>query len=259
MEMIQAFIESITSYISSIPQIVPILLSLIIGIALVGWGYSLFRFWLTILGVVVGYYLGTELATFLALDSWPYVLVVLLITIAMSLFFWLAVKFSIFVAAFFYGMFLVRYLSITLLAWDERITTLVGGVILAILAVAFLKIFIVAATAISGAYLVSDAIFSLLQSYLPHVTRFRLLWSLFWSGFRSWALCISISVQVMAEGSASTAVLSARTRVANDRDSKLTVGRFIGLDRHKLFQTNRRHARHRLMSGVLSYFCIYLG
>lgn len=164
MEMIQAFIESITSYISSIPQIVPILLSLIIGIALVGWGYSLFRFWLTILGVVVGYYLGTELATFLALDSWPYVLVVLLITIAMSLFFWLAVKFSIFVAAFFYGMFLVRYLSITLLAWDERITTLVGGVILAILAVAFLKIFIVAATAISGAYLVSDAIFSLLQN-----------------------------------------------------------------------------------------------
>lgn len=164
MDIIQAFFEGVTSYISSIPQIVPILLTLIAGVALVGWGYSLFRLWLTILGVIVGYQLGSELATFLSLDSWPYVLVVALITIAMSLFFWLALKFSIFVAAFFYGMFLVRYFSITLFAWDERIMTLVAGLVLAILAVVFLKIFIIAATAISGAYLVSDGIFSLLQN-----------------------------------------------------------------------------------------------
>lgn len=164
MEIIQEFFDGITSYIASIPNIVPIMLTLLAGVALVGWGYSLFRFWLTILGLLVGYYLGTELAQFLELDSWPYVIVVILLAVAMSLFFWLAVKFSLFVAGFFYGMFLVRYFAITLFGWDERIVILAGGLILAILSLVFLRIFIIAATAISGAYLVSDAVFSLIQN-----------------------------------------------------------------------------------------------
>lgn len=164
MDIIQGFIENITDYIAEIPQIVPILVTLIIGIVLVAWGYSLFRIWLTLLGIGVGYYLGTKLAEFLELDSWPYALVVILITLAMSLFFWLAVKLSIFVAGFFFGMYLVRYLSITLFGLDERIVTIAVGIILGILGVVFLRIFIISATAITGAYLVSDAVNSLIQN-----------------------------------------------------------------------------------------------
>lgn len=164
MEIIQEFLDAILEYIASIPNIVPILITLIIGVALVGWGYNLFRLWLTILGVWVGYQLGTELSVFLELDGWPYALVVILITLAMSLFFWLAVKLSIFVAGFFFGMYVVRYFSITLFGLEENIVNLIIGLVLAILAVIFLKFFIIAATAISGAYLVSDAVYGLIQN-----------------------------------------------------------------------------------------------
>ena len=164
MEIIQTFFDGILEYVASIPNIVPILFTLILGIALVGWGYSLFRLWLTVVGVWAGYVLGSELAGFLELDGWPYAIVVILITVAMSLFFWLAVKLSIFVAGFFFGVYVVRFFSITLFGLEENVVNLIVGLALAILAVIFLKIFIVSATAISGAYLVADAIHSLIEN-----------------------------------------------------------------------------------------------
>lgn len=164
MDMIQNFFQGITDYISGIPNIVPILITFIIGVALVGWGYSLFRVWLTILGLYVGYFLGSQLAQFLELDGWPYAIVVILITLAMSLFFWLAVKVSIFAAAFFYGTYLVRYFSITIFDLEQNVVNIIVGLLVAVLAVAFLRLFIIAATAISGAYFVSDAVYSLIQN-----------------------------------------------------------------------------------------------
>ncbi len=164
MEIIQDFFDGVLEYVSGIPNIVPILITLIVGVALVGWGYNLFRLWMTIVGVWAGYVLGSKLASFLELDGWPYAIVVLLITVAMTLFFWLAVKLSIFAAGFFFGTYIVRYFSITLFGLEENIVNLVVGLVLAILAVIFLKIFIIAATAISGSYLVVDAIGSLIQN-----------------------------------------------------------------------------------------------
>lgn len=162
MEIIQKFLDRITEYVASIPNIVPLLLTLMVGVALLAWGYSLFRLWMTLLGIWAGYTAGTMLAGFLDLDGWPYALVVILITLAMTLFFWLAVKLSIFAAGFFFASYVVRFFSITLFGLDERLVNLIVGLVLAILATIFLKIFIIAATAISGAYLVSDAVYNLI-------------------------------------------------------------------------------------------------
>ena len=164
MELLDQLVETVTDFVSQVPGIVPVLVSLILGIALVGWGYSIFRIWLTLFGMYSGYRAGVWLGGMLELESQPYWIVVLLITIAITLLFALALKVSIFIAGTFLGMFLVNQLSMSLLGLNNRIVTVVGGIILGILAAAFIKFFIVLGTAISGSYLVTDAVFSLIST-----------------------------------------------------------------------------------------------
>ncbi len=156
--VIQDLIQQIAELLGRLPDAIPLLFALVIGIALVGWGYTLFRVWMLSIGLWTGYMLADWLVNLADIQGDMRFLIIVLITLAVALFLWLALRASIFVAAFILGAHILRTLGISLFGLENRWVLLLGGLLAAVLAAAFIKLFIIAATAISGAYLTVDAI-----------------------------------------------------------------------------------------------------
>ncbi|MDI9469808.1 MAG: DUF4203 domain-containing protein [Bacillota bacterium] len=162
--LIQDLIQQFAELLGRLPNAIPLLFALVIGIALVGWGYTLFRVWLLSIGLWAGYQLADWLVQLADIEGDMRFLIVVLFTLAVALFLWLALRASIFVAAFILGAYIVRTLGISILGIENRWVLLLGGLLAAVLAAAFVKLFIIAATAISGAYLTVDAIHGFVRS-----------------------------------------------------------------------------------------------
>ena len=161
---IQTLIKEGFDFLKGLPDGIPLLLALVIGIAMVGWGYTLFRVWLLGVGIWAGYQGALWLVDRVQVAGDMRFIVTVLVTIASALFLWLALRASIFVAGFLIGAMVIRTLGISLFGIDNRWLLLIGGLLAAVLAAAFIKLFIILATAISGAYLTVDAIHGFIRA-----------------------------------------------------------------------------------------------
>ncbi len=154
----QGLWKQLVDFYQQIPRPIPILAALLLGALLVTWGYALFRIWLFALGACLGYALAHQLGLWLHLSGELYWVGCLLLMLAMALFTALAFKASIFVASFYFSSYLVHHLAIGFFGLDSRWLILILGTIGGILACEFIRPFLIAGTALSGAYLVVSAL-----------------------------------------------------------------------------------------------------
>ncbi|NJP41426.1 hypothetical protein HCH52_10235 [Oscillospiraceae bacterium HV4-5-C5C] len=147
---------------AGLPQQLVLLLTLAAGIALLIWGYKLFRVWLAVFGLLCGYYAGQYMGQKAGLEGWAALAISALLALAGAILFWLAIKFSVFLAAFFFGLYFMRYFSVSLFGYSNLWVYLAAALVIAVLAVFFLRFFIIAATAWSGARLIVDSLYGLI-------------------------------------------------------------------------------------------------
>ncbi|MDD2213864.1 MAG: hypothetical protein PHR21_04905 [Oscillospiraceae bacterium] len=178
---INEIIDKMKQTYASWPRQLALLVTLVAGLALLLWGYRLFRVWLTAFGLLCGYYAGQYMGQKAELEGWPALAITVLLALAGAILFWLAIKLSVFLAAFFLGLYFMRYFSVSLFGYSNLWVYLAAALTIAILAVFFLRFFIIAATAWSGARLIVDSLYGLIAgapagSWLKYAAPLRQLY-----------------------------------------------------------------------------------
>ena len=143
---------------------------LIIGILMCFLGFKLFRIWLAAAGLILGAQIGYYLGGLIGGNPWPIVGAVL-IALLLAVFAYFLFK----VGAGIIGALLGASLTVSLFeafgAQPVWWVTLIGAVVVGVLAVAFLKGFIIAASAFFGAYLTvggANALITGQQFFMAH-------------------------------------------------------------------------------------------
>ncbi len=157
--------EIITLLPGELPTEVVLLIQAIIGLLLLLRGFSVIRFWLALIGITGGAYIGTLIIDRFALTGAFALLVLVLVALAGAAILATAFKFSFFIAGFIGGLFLGNYLLDVFFMDVPRTLLLLFGFVSAIFAVAMREKFIIAATAITGALFLVDGFVSLFYQY----------------------------------------------------------------------------------------------
>lgn len=157
--------EIITLLPGEFPTEVVLLIQAIIGLLLLLRGFSVIRFWLALIGITGGAYIGTLIIDRFALTGAFALLVLVLVALAGAAILATAFKFSFFIAGFIGGLFLGNYLLDVFFMDVPRTLLLLFGFVSAIFAVAMREKFIIAATAITGALFLVDGFVSLFYQY----------------------------------------------------------------------------------------------
>ncbi len=160
---LQEFSNQLLNWIKNIPGIAPVIINLILGVALLFFGYKLFRYWLFLLGAQVGYTLGIGLATWLKLNAFGALIVCVLFILAMGLLYWSSIRFSFALAGFSIASLFARHYG-GFFTDDITLFTLLAGIAGAILSYLFVRVFLIIGTAAYGALITSDAIFALINN-----------------------------------------------------------------------------------------------
>jgi hypothetical protein len=138
------------------------LVLIVVGVAVLFWGYALFRVWLGISGFLFGLGIGKVIGDSLFLENiWP-----TLLSVGLGLFFGIF-GFALYkLGAVLIGFFLGGALSIVIFVAFQMEPTwwifLIGAIPVAILAAVFIEPYIKIASAFNGAYLIMIAILSLI-------------------------------------------------------------------------------------------------
>jgi len=135
---------------------------IIVGAAILFWGYALFRIWIAISGFLFGLQIGMYLGdTFFPGNGWS-----TLLSVGLGLFFGIfgfaLYKFGAVLIGFFLGGALSFVISIAFQMEPTWWIFLLGAIPAALLAGFFIDSFIKIASAFNGAYLIMIAIFSLI-------------------------------------------------------------------------------------------------
>lgn len=161
MDSINEYVGIVVDFFDNVPTLVPIFLSLILGAVLIIWGYKLFRLWLFAFGAQSGYSLGLLIAERASLSGSLEYIVIGICVLAIALLFWVSLRFSFAVAGFALGAFLISHYGKLILETNSIWAILAGGMVGAVLAYLFIRLFIVAGTSIYGAFMLTDGLYSL--------------------------------------------------------------------------------------------------
>jgi hypothetical protein len=136
---------------------------IVVGLAILFWGYALFRIWIAISGFLFGLQIGMYIGnTFFSGSGWPTIL-----SLGLGLFFGIFAFALYKLGAVLIGFFLGGALSVVIFIAFQMEPTwwifLIGAVPAAMLAAFFIEPFIKIASAFNGAYLIMIAIFSLIN------------------------------------------------------------------------------------------------
>lgn len=134
------------------------------GILLLFWGKIIFRAWLLIMGLLTGWSIGKEINTrWLGLTDNPQLIFLAVLAFAFALLFSVGFRFSFFLAgavgAIYVLGFLLELIGIEPVFYFYIIAAVIGGA----LASQFRDLFTTVATAITGAFLLTDALLAIFK------------------------------------------------------------------------------------------------
>lgn len=137
---------------------------ILIGVAMLFWGYPLFRVWLAIAGFMFGTVVGNMIGSlYLPGDPWPIVLAIIVGLLFAVLAFAIYRLGAVLIGAALGAIFLSLILGLLGVAPAWWIY-LIGAVLGAILAGLMVVPFIILASSFNGAYVIMVGIFSLIQN-----------------------------------------------------------------------------------------------
>ena len=125
------------------------------------WGYKIFRVWLAIAGLFFGAMLGFYLGNLIGPTIWPIVGAIVIGLLACLLSYSLYKLGAVIIGAFIGALLAVMILSlfgVQPVWW----ASLIGAVIVAVMAAVFLKQFIIIGSAFQGSYMVVAGVYSLI-------------------------------------------------------------------------------------------------
>ncbi len=141
------------------------LFSVILGFALMLWGEKLFRLWMVLTGLWIGWQTGTLVVNLTRPENIPPLLVSLGLAVGCALLFVFLFRVSIVIAGFAAGIFWGwKFLIVIIPSQYALIAALICGTVGAILAGAVTNFFIRAITALSGAWLLVNGAWNLLPT-----------------------------------------------------------------------------------------------
>lgn len=140
------------------------IIAILIGVAMLFWGYPLFRIWLAIAGFMFGTMLGNSLGnTYLPGDLWPVVLAIvvglILAVLAFAIYRLGAVLIGAFLGAILLSL-VFGLLGVPPAWWIYLIGAVLGAILAGMMVVPFIKI----ASSFNGAYLIMLGIYSWIQN-----------------------------------------------------------------------------------------------
>lgn len=140
------------------------IIAILIGVAMLFWGYPLFRIWLAIAGFMFGTMIGNSLGnTYLPGDLWPVVLAIvvglILAVLAFAIYRLGAVLIGAFLGAILLSLVFGLF-GVPPAWWIYLIGAVLGAILAGMMVVPFIKI----ASSFNGAYLVMLGIFSWIQN-----------------------------------------------------------------------------------------------
>lgn len=163
MEKINELTTDVLGFFDKTPNLVPVFISIVLGAVLVIWGYKLFRLWLFAFGAQSGFQLGHFIVDKADLSGTLAYAVVVICVVAIAILFWVSLKFSFSVAGFALGAFLAYHYAYLIVDSSSFWVILVGGILGALLASFFIRLFIVAGTSIYGAFMLTDGLYALIN------------------------------------------------------------------------------------------------
>lgn len=140
------------------------IIAILIGVAMLFWGYPLFRVWLAIAGFMFGTMIGNSLGnTYLPGDLWPVVLAIvvglILAVLAFAIYRLGAVLIGAFLGAILLSLVFGLF-GVPPAWWIYLIGAVLGAILAGMMVVPFIKI----ASSFNGAYLIMLGIFSWIQN-----------------------------------------------------------------------------------------------
>ena len=140
------------------------IIAILIGVAMLFWGYRLFRIWLAIAGFMFGTVIGNMIASlYLPGDLWPIVLAIAVGLLFAVLAFVIYRLGAVLIGACLGALFLSLIFGLLGIApawWIYLIGAVLGAILAGMMVVPFIKI----ASAFNGAYVIMVGIFSLIQN-----------------------------------------------------------------------------------------------
>ena len=137
---------------------ISLIAALILGIALTFWGESLFRLWMIFMGAWAGYMISSRLRIEFELEQTAFIIITVVLSLALALFFWKAFKVSIFLAGFSLGAYIAWYFGTTVFGLNQTWSLLVVGLVFALIAGFLRNTFIIGSTSLTGGILLVSAI-----------------------------------------------------------------------------------------------------
>ena len=138
------------------------IVAIVFGLIACFYGYKAFRVWLALAGLLFGARLGYYLGGYIGEQLWPIVGAIAVGLVICLLSYFLYKLGAVLIGALLGGMFTSIILSafgVTALPW----MILVGAAVVAIIAVAFLKQFIIIGSAFQGSYLIVAGAYALIS------------------------------------------------------------------------------------------------
>lgn len=162
MDQLNSIFSDVVAFFEGVPNLVTLLLSVLVGALMLIWGYKIFRVWLFLFGAQSGLALGRLIVEKAHIGgTLAYALIALMI-VAISVLFWVSLRFSFAVAGFALGAWLIWHYGSRFIPDFSLWFVLIGAVAGAVLAYLFVRLFIIIGTSVYGAFLLTDGIFALI-------------------------------------------------------------------------------------------------